>query len=82
MKTLGSNRESMCLKTETASDLSKSDGSSEFTLNQFREPKQLYTLRKLTSGSFPCKCMKGTWCYAEGGKRPCECGMFIPSHNA
>ena len=47
-------------------------------LDGFPEPEVAYTRRKALSGSFKCRCVKGAWCYAKGGKRPCDAGLMIP----
>ena len=44
------------------------------------EPEVAYTRYKALSGSFKCRCVKGAWCYAKCGKRPCDAGLMIPTH--
>ena len=53
---------------------------SGYYLDGFPEPEVAYTRSKALSGSFECRCIKGAWCYAKGGERPCDAGLLIPKH--
>ena len=65
-------------KEERRNELSDSNGSGY--LDGLPEPEVACTRRKALSGSFKCRCVKGAWCYAKGGKRPCDAGLLIPTH--
>ena len=68
-------------KEERRNELNDSNGSGYLDgIEGMPEPEVAYTRRKALSGSFKCRCVKGAWCYAKGGKRPCDVGLLIPTH--
>jgi|21_taG_2_1085346.scaffolds.fasta_scaffold53387_2 hypothetical protein len=66
------------IMNEERNELSSPSGSGY--LDSFPEPEVAYTRHKALSGSFKCLCVRGAWCYANGGKRPCDAGLLMPTH--
>ena len=53
---------------------------SDCFMDKFDEPASAYTLKKVLTNQFKCKCFDGMWCYAKGNQRPCDAGLI--SQNA
>jgi hypothetical protein len=61
--------------TGAAQSLPTQNGSDCF-MDKFDEPASAYTLRKVLTNQFKCKCFDGMWCYAKGNQRPCDAGLI------